>query len=54
MTETQVEMQVVSAVSNLLANTPLEQAMYERLQRLGPPQFDDGRPRVRRRRSRRR
>ena len=29
MSETRVESQVVSAVSNLLANTPLEKAMYE-------------------------
>jgi aminobenzoyl-glutamate utilization protein B len=41
MTETQVEMQVVSAVSNLLGNTPLEQAMQSQLDRLGPPPFDD-------------
>jgi aminobenzoyl-glutamate utilization protein B len=40
MTETSVTTKVVSAVSNLLANTPLEQAMYGNLQRLGPPQFD--------------
>ena len=36
-----VESQVVSAVSNLLANTPLEKAMQDNLQRLGPPPFDD-------------
>ena len=41
MTETNVEMQVVSAVSNLLGNTPLEQAMFRAFERLGPPQFDD-------------
>ena len=41
MTETRVESQVVSAVSNLLANTPLEKAMHDNLQRLGPPPFDD-------------
>ena len=41
MTETTVTTKVVSAVSNLLANTPLEQAMYENMQRLGPPQFDE-------------
>ena len=40
MTETQVEMQVVSAVSNLLGNTPLELAMQKQLDRLGPPPFD--------------
>src|ERR1700758_2311455 len=41
MTETRMESQVVSAVSNLLANTPLEKAMYDQLIRLGPPPFDE-------------
>ena len=41
MTETSVQTQVVSAVSNLLGNTPLEKAMYDNLQRLGPPPFDE-------------
>ena len=41
MTETSVATQVVSAVSNLLANTPLEQAMHDNFQRLGPPRFDE-------------
>jgi aminobenzoyl-glutamate utilization protein B len=41
MTETSVEMKVVSAVSNLLGNTPLEKAMQECWQRLGPPPFDE-------------
>jgi aminobenzoyl-glutamate utilization protein B len=41
MTETKVNMQVVSAVSNLLGNTPLERAMHDNLQRLGPPPFDE-------------
>jgi aminobenzoyl-glutamate utilization protein B len=41
MTETRMESQVVSAVSNLLANTPLEKAMYDHLLRLGPPPFDE-------------
>jgi aminobenzoyl-glutamate utilization protein B len=41
MTETTVSTQVISAVSNLLGNTPLEQAMYDNFQRLGPPQFSD-------------
>jgi len=40
MTETQVSVKVVSAVSNMLANTPLEQAMYQNLMRLGPVPFD--------------
>jgi aminobenzoyl-glutamate utilization protein B len=40
MTETSVEVKVVSGVSNLLGNTPLEQAMQRQLDRLGPPPFD--------------
>src|SRR6201995_161131 len=36
MTETKVEMKIISAVSNLLANTPLEQVMYDNLMRLRP------------------
>jgi len=40
MTETNVSRQVVSAVSNLLGNTPLEQAMQTQFERLGPPPFD--------------
>jgi aminobenzoyl-glutamate utilization protein B len=40
MTETAVEMHVFSAVSNLLGNTPLEEAMQRNLDRLGPPPFD--------------
>jgi len=40
MTETSLEMAVVSAVSNLLANGPLEEAMQHQLERLGPPPFD--------------
>ena len=41
MTETSVAAKVVSAVSNLLGNTPLEKAMYTNMERLGPPPFDD-------------
>ncbi len=41
MTETEVDIHVLSAVSNLLANPPLEQAMYEAMQRLGPPDWDE-------------
>ena len=41
MTETTVTTQVVSAVSNLMGNGPLEQAMHENFQRLGPPEFDE-------------
>ncbi len=40
MTETQVSMKVVSAVSNLLGNTPLEQAMQKQFEALGAPPFD--------------
>jgi aminobenzoyl-glutamate utilization protein B len=40
MTETGVEANVISGVSNLLGNTPLEQAMQSQLERLGPPPFD--------------
>jgi aminobenzoyl-glutamate utilization protein B len=41
MTETAVTTKVVSAVSNLLPNSPLERAMQGNLDRLGPPPFDD-------------
>src|SRR6201996_6461540 len=41
MTETKVTARVVSAVSNLLANTPLERAMQDNLDRIGPPPFDE-------------
>ena len=41
MTETQVATQVVSAVSNLMGNDPLEKLMDDNFQRLGPPVFDD-------------
>src|SRR5579875_3228142 len=37
MTETAVEAKVVSAVSNLLPNRPLEETMHANLERLGPP-----------------
>ena len=40
MTETTVTTRVVSAMSNLLANPPLEQALHANLMRLGPPPFD--------------
>ena len=42
MTETSVQTRVVSAVSNLLGNGPLERAMHDNFMRLGPPDFDDG------------
>jgi aminobenzoyl-glutamate utilization protein B len=41
MTETQVKVQVISAVSNLLGNAPLEKALHDNLARLGPPPFDE-------------
>lgn len=40
MTETKLEVRVLSAVSNLLGNTPLEEIMYQNLMRLGPVPFD--------------
>ena len=41
MTETHVEFKVISAVSNLLANVPLEKTMHDAMMRLGPPPFTD-------------
>ena len=41
MTETTVSTAVVSAVSNLMGNDPLEKLMDDNFQRLGAPQFDD-------------
>ncbi|HYZ00864.1 MAG TPA: M20 family metallopeptidase [Candidatus Binatia bacterium] len=40
MTETTVETRVVSAVSNLLGNEPMERAMQDAFEQLGPPSFD--------------
>src|SRR5215218_4070860 len=40
MTETKVEMRTISAVSNVLANTPLEQTLHGIMEDLGPPRFD--------------
>jgi aminobenzoyl-glutamate utilization protein B len=40
MTETQVSIRPVTAMSSLLGNTPLEQAMQDSLTRLGPPEWD--------------
>ncbi|MGH6919045.1 MAG: amidohydrolase, partial [Geminicoccaceae bacterium] len=40
MTETKVEASIIGAVSNLLGNTPLEQAMDDHFERLGPVPFD--------------
>src|SRR2546430_4164946 len=41
MTETKVEMRIISAVSNILPNTPLEQALHGIMEELGPPHFDE-------------
>src|ERR1700751_2485114 len=41
MTETKVEMKIISAVSNILPNAPLEQALHRSMEELGPPHFDD-------------
>jgi aminobenzoyl-glutamate utilization protein B len=41
MTETEVEPRVISAVSNLLGNRPLEEAMYDVMTRLGGAYFDE-------------
>ncbi len=41
MTETRVEHRVYTAVSNLLGNRPLEEAMQLEMERLGPVVFDD-------------
>jgi aminobenzoyl-glutamate utilization protein B len=41
MTETRVEMRIISAVSNVLSNTPLEQALHGIMEELGPPHFDE-------------
>ncbi|MDE5458283.1 amidohydrolase [Bradyrhizobium sp. CSA112] len=41
MTETKVEMKIISAVSNLLPNTPLEAALHDIMEELGPPHFDE-------------
>ena len=40
MTETTVAIKIISAVSNLMGNTPLDQAMHRNFERLGPPPFD--------------
>ncbi len=40
MTQTTVTSNVVSAMSNLLGNTPLERAMFANFERLGPPEWD--------------
>ena len=41
MTETRMEMRIISAVSNVLPNTPLEQTLHRIMEELGPPRFDE-------------
>lgn len=41
MTETRMENAVLAAVSNMVPNGPLIEAMHRNLERLGPPPFDD-------------
>jgi aminobenzoyl-glutamate utilization protein B len=41
MTETKVEMRIISAVSNIMPNTPLEETLHRVMQELGPPRFDE-------------
>lgn len=41
MTDTNVEISIMSAVSNLLGNRPLEEAMQRNLEALGPVPFDE-------------
>ena len=41
MTETRMEANVFTGVSNLIGNRPLEEAMQAELERLGPVDFDD-------------
>jgi len=41
MTQTAVKSEVVSAMSSLLGNAPLEKAMQANLQHLGPPAYDE-------------
>jgi aminobenzoyl-glutamate utilization protein B len=40
MTETQVVTKTISGMSNLLANTPLEESLHANLEHLGPPAWD--------------
>ncbi len=42
MTETELDIHVLSAVANLQPNPPLEQAMQDAMVRLGAPEWDDG------------
>src|SRR5260370_24468944 len=36
-----MEMRIISAVSNVLPNTPLEQSLHRIMEDLGPPRFDE-------------
>ena len=47
MTETEVEVRVVSAVSNLVGNGPLERTLHAAMEDLGPPHFDEAGPGLR-------
>jgi aminobenzoyl-glutamate utilization protein B len=40
MTETKMETRIISAASNVLPNTPLEEALHRIMEELGPPHFD--------------
>jgi aminobenzoyl-glutamate utilization protein B len=40
MTETSVTVQITDATSNVVPNKALQEAMYENMRRLGPPEFD--------------
>ena len=41
MTETKMEIRIISAVSNALHNTPLEETLHRIMEELGPPHFDE-------------
>ena len=41
MTETEMQMQIISGDANLIGCAPLEQLMQQQIERLGPPQFDE-------------
>jgi aminobenzoyl-glutamate utilization protein B len=40
MTETSVDIRIISAMSDLVGNQPLEEAMYDAMRELGAPSFD--------------
>lgn len=41
MSETRLEVKIISAVSDVVGNTPLEETLQGILEELGPPRFDD-------------